>query len=55
MYNLSSVLETHPDVSHAFSDSDLKANMEQLEKEYLGTSKQNVSIKYNCFENLFKT
>lgn len=44
MYNLSKVLDEHTEVSHALSDSDLKSNMEVLEKQYLDGSKQNVSV-----------
>lgn len=45
MYNLSSVIDEYSDnVSHALSDSNLKQEMERLEKEYLDASKQNVSI-----------
>lgn len=45
MYNLSTVLDEHTAVSHALNDSNLKTDMEQLEKEYLGTSERNVSNK----------
>lgn len=44
MYNLSKVLDEHTEVSHALSDSDLKNNMELLERQYLDCSKQNVSV-----------
>ncbi|XP_050542119.1 E3 ubiquitin-protein ligase SHPRH-like [Daktulosphaira vitifoliae] len=42
LYNLSMVLDEHTVVSHALYDSDLKENMEKLEKDYLETSKQNI-------------
>lgn len=48
MYNLDSVLYeckiTNLKTSHYLYDSTLKQDMEQLEKEYLGASKQNASI-----------
>lgn len=38
MYNLSTVIDEN--------DSNLKNDMEQLEKQYLDASKQNVSFEY---------
>ena len=46
MYNLVSVLDENTTISRALNDSDLKRDMEVLEKEYLDASKQNVSDKY---------
>jgi len=46
MYNLATVLDENTNISHALYDSDLKRDMELLEKEYLDASKQNVSDKY---------
>jgi len=46
MYNLATVLEENTTISRALNDSDLKRDMEVLEKEYLDASKQNVSDKY---------
>ncbi|XP_025199699.1 E3 ubiquitin-protein ligase SHPRH [Melanaphis sacchari] len=42
MYNLATVIDENVTVSHALSDSDLKKDMELLEKEYLDASKQNI-------------
>lgn len=44
MYNLSTVLDEHTGVSRALNDSELKNDMELLEKEYLDATKQNVSL-----------
>lgn len=46
MYNLATVLDENTTLSHGLNDSDLKRDMELLEKEYLDASKQNVSYKY---------
>jgi len=46
MYNLATVLDENATISHSLNDSDLKKDMELLEKEYLDASKQNVSDKY---------
>jgi len=46
MYNLATVLEENTTIGRALNDSDLKRDMELLEKEYLDASKQNVSDKY---------
>lgn len=43
MYNLATVLDEHSSISHTLYDSNLKNDMELLEKEYLDASKQNVS------------
>jgi len=43
MYNLATVIDENTTISHALSDSNLKRDMELLEKEYLDASKQNVS------------
>lgn len=43
MYNLATVIDENTKVSHTLNDSNLKRDMELLEKEYLGASKQNVS------------
>lgn len=47
MYNLATVVEEHSAKHHGLNNCDLTKNMEQLEKEYLDASKQNVSFKYN--------
>jgi len=46
MYNLATVIDENTTVSRALNDSDLKRDMELLEKEYLDATKQNVSDKY---------
>jgi len=50
MYNLATVLEEHSTLlvhlNHGLNNNDLKEGMEQLEKEYLDASKQNVSFKF---------
>lgn len=46
MYNLATVIEENPILSNGLNNNDLKKNMEQLEKEYLDSSKQNVSLLY---------
>jgi hypothetical protein len=46
MYNLATVIDENTTVSRALNDSDLKRDMELLEKEYLDATKQNVSNKY---------
>lgn len=57
MYNLDSVLyectHTNTKTSKCLYDLNLKQDMEQLEKEYLGASKQNVSIVYTFQYNLY--
>jgi len=45
MYNLASVIEENTSLRKKSSDSNLKSDMELLEKEYLGASQQNVSNK----------
>ncbi|XP_022181789.1 E3 ubiquitin-protein ligase SHPRH-like isoform X2 [Myzus persicae] len=42
MYNLATVLDENTTLSHGLNDSDLKRDMELLEKEYLDASKQNI-------------
>ncbi|XP_008183763.1 E3 ubiquitin-protein ligase SHPRH isoform X2 [Acyrthosiphon pisum] len=42
MYNLATVLDENTTISRALNDSDLKKDMELLEKEYLDASKQNI-------------
>lgn len=51
LYNLSKLLDEHTEVSHGSSDSNLKINMENLEKEYLDATKQNVGIVF-IFQNM---
>jgi len=46
MYNLATVLDEDTTIIHALNDSNLKKDMELLEKEYLDASKQNVSDEY---------
>lgn len=46
MYNLATVLDENKTISHTLNDSNLKRDMELLEKEYLDATKQNVSDKY---------
>lgn len=45
MYNLATVIEENTSLRKKLSDSNLKSDMELLEKEYLGASQQNVSDK----------
>jgi len=45
MYNLATVIEENTFLTKKLSDSNLKSDMELLEKEYLGASQQNVSDK----------
>ncbi|XP_029341320.1 E3 ubiquitin-protein ligase SHPRH-like [Acyrthosiphon pisum] len=42
MYNLSTVLDENTTLNRALNDSDLKRDVELLEKEYLDASKQNI-------------
>uniref|UniRef100_A0A2S2R190 E3 ubiquitin-protein ligase n=1 Tax=Sipha flava TaxID=143950 RepID=A0A2S2R190_9HEMI len=44
MYNLATVLDEHSTISHTLYDSNLKNDMELLEKEYIDASKQNIEI-----------
>jgi len=53
MYNLATVLDENTTVSHALNDSNLKRDMELLEKEYLDASKQNVSDEYTSYYYLY--